>query len=383
MTSFKVPPDCIQVSLSLDRNVLSSITNQNLELFIMNSLLSQCMGTLNFSVSNPKEQPVSSENSNIENLTLGNCPTINHQIPECTTNVNTVSCESSNKVHTIVDASEAPPINLSENDIYQGQRATPCKRKGVPGLKCPVRRKICPTETSEISNLITVPSLDLSNKIIIRQSPTCQPFSESCPVLINSSAPAFQKDNRANFKCPKVLSCVTVNELPKEAPPIIDLSPESGLNSFSVSRNPEGPSIVSDGNSSSDCSSNSKLSPPALNTNGFALEMKNTNNTNVTRFNNDFCVSLFQNAGDDFNLSMNTSTSNSAINDCPISDIGDELRALFPDEDENEVTTNGVKVEYLEETESNNTKLDGAYNSQDRMCFLYNGKSLLELASEV
>ena len=352
MTGFKVPPDCIQVSLSLDRNVLSSISNQNLELFIMNNLLSQCMGTLNFSVSNPKDQQVSSENSNIENLTLGNCPTISHQIPECITNANNNTANCENKVHTIVEApNEAPPINLSENDIYQGQRATPCKRKGVPGLKCPVRRKACPPETSEISNLITVPSLDLSNKIIIRQSPTCQPFSESCPVLINSSATPFQKDNRGNFKCPKVLSCVTVNELPKEAPPIIDLSPESGLNSFNVSRNQDAPSIVSDGNSSSDCSSNSKLSPPSLTTNGFAQELNKTQNSNTNRFNNDFCVSLFPNNGDDFSLNLNTSTSNSAINDCPISDIGDELRALFPDEDENEVTTNGVKIEYLEENE--------------------------------
>ncbi len=56
------PSDCFQISLSLDKNLMSFIRNESTQLYIMNDLLTTCLGTLSFQLSSQKA-PQSSSSS--------------------------------------------------------------------------------------------------------------------------------------------------------------------------------------------------------------------------------------------------------------------------------------------------------------------------------
>ena len=48
MTFVSPPTDCFQISLSLDKNLMRYMQSETTQLFIMNNLLNQCLGTLSF-----------------------------------------------------------------------------------------------------------------------------------------------------------------------------------------------------------------------------------------------------------------------------------------------------------------------------------------------
>ena len=125
MATFKVPIDCVQVSLSLDRSVLSSISSQNLELFLMNSLLNQCMGTLSFNSVNPNTQSTIIETKN--NAESG-----------CSPNPSTFSYD-----HTDL----ARPAKRKCNP---GQKVLPRKEQAPMTSHAPTD-SLCPTITNIIS----------------------------------------------------------------------------------------------------------------------------------------------------------------------------------------------------------------------------------------
>ncbi len=56
MPDISPPSDCFQISLSLDKNLMSFLSNETTQLFIMNNLLTTCLGTLSFQFQNRKAE---------------------------------------------------------------------------------------------------------------------------------------------------------------------------------------------------------------------------------------------------------------------------------------------------------------------------------------
>ena len=184
MTGFQVPLDCVQVSLSLDRNLLSSLSSQNLELYLMNKLLSQCLGTLSFTVSSPNE---SKENE------------VNYA----------ASLQGKEQINSNTESEPNFLSELKSEFITQG-RST--KRKCTPGQRCPIQPKILPRK--EVDNAVN-DRAPINDSQFISQNPSFEPF---CPKVTNVIS--------CNGKS-KACSDVFPGFKPMEGTSIMDLSPET------------------------------------------------------------------------------------------------------------------------------------------------------------